>query len=257
MDEYDVRDLDDALGKQDHRAWQGLSIIWHLVNGLVSYPLAIAAALVTAWTGFTAALLLAAVGGVVGAVVALFLAIQQSVGATASAQGVSGSVDFFAMLGGGLVGALSGFLYLVGGSLTTAPGAVLRGLIAGGLISVTIAAIANIGEPLSVRLRGYRRPSWEEWEQRLRPLFLEVADAAGYRRDLLPRIRIADTDLPRAWAYARVIVLSRGLLNVLEDDELAGVLVHELYHCMRDHIAGQRLVWAAAFPLVILYEGVS
>ncbi len=49
-------------------------------------------------------------------------------------------------------------------------------------------------------------------------------------------------------------MLSKGLLDLLEDDELRAVLTHELYHWAVGDGAALRLVWACAWPIAITYD---
>nr|MDQ2831640.1 hypothetical protein [Chloroflexota bacterium] len=77
MDTFIADMIGKTMGAAARKVRRSRSIIEDLLEGIASYPFAIAAALVVAWTGFTAAILLGTIGAIVGAVVALVVAMQQ------------------------------------------------------------------------------------------------------------------------------------------------------------------------------------
>ena len=99
--------------------------------------------------------------------------------------------------------------------------------------------------------RGYRRPSRRERDEHL-----DDAAATGSRPDELTVRRtcvVMDSAVPQAWTYTRTIVLSKGLIERLDAEELAGVLAHEMTHWRRGDGFAMRMVWCFGWPVGILY----
>ncbi|MGN1044401.1 MAG: M48 family metalloprotease [Candidatus Methanomethylophilaceae archaeon] len=73
----------------------------------------------------------------------------------------------------------------------------------------------------------------QEYEEpRLYNTVKKVAELAGVP---MPEVGIVETPVPNAFATGRkpsdaAVVATRGLLNMLDDDELAGVIAHEMAH---------------------------
>jgi len=66
-------------------------------------------------------------------------------------------------------------------------------------------------------------------------LFKMVANLAHRGNLPMPRVYIIDTDVPNAFATGRspqygVVAVTTGIMNTLNNDELAGVIAHELAH---------------------------
>ena len=66
-------------------------------------------------------------------------------------------------------------------------------------------------------------------------LFKMVGDLAHRANLPMPRVYIIDTDVPNAFATGRspqhaVVAVTTGIMKTLNDDELAGVVAHELAH---------------------------
>jgi Zn-dependent protease with chaperone function len=106
-------------------------------------------------------------------------------------------------------------------------------------------------ERATLRIRGYRRLSREE-VRRVAPLVKGVADALEL--DGLPRFSMSDAPMPNAWTHMRTIVLTTGLFQMLDDDELTAVLAHELHHWRNGDAVGLRIVWAASLPIALLLD---
>jgi Zn-dependent protease with chaperone function len=115
----------------------------------------------------------------------------------------------------------------------------------------TLWAIA--AEPWRLRRIGARRLSRREAAV-LMPWVEEAAAAMRLRG--LPRILITDSPEPNASAYARHVVLNRGLITHLQGDEAAikGVLAHELAHWNAGDPVGTLVVKGVALPLYAVYE---
>jgi heat shock protein HtpX len=146
-----------------------------------------------------------------------------------------------------------GFTYFIWG----VSGAVLAGFGALGLLALT----PYLSELLALSLA--RAHADEPTAARLRPMLERLCGLADMP---LPRIGLMETDIPNAFSAGRspksaVIVVTRGLLDRLEDLELEAVLAHELAHIAnRDAFVmtiaaaptmlGRKLIWGfASLPL--------
>lgn len=206
--------------------------------GIGRQGLAASVALVAAWSGLWGLLIIATVF-LAGAALISFVA-------WLVAGGLGGLAGLLAGLGIS-VGTILGF---IGALFLSGPG-VLISVAAGAVISVLFFGVMVAAEPLTLRLRGYRRASRREYE-RVVPLLVE----AGRRLQLtnLPPLLITDDGSRNAYAAVRHVVISRTLLDELADEPLAGVLAHELSHWARADTVGLRFVFAAALPLALLYN---
>jgi heat shock protein HtpX len=79
-----------------------------------------------------------------------------------------------------------------------------------------------------------RKPGPDElW---LQGLLEEVKQSSGYRGKV--ELLVADNDIPNAFAignaFKKVIVLHKGLINILDRDETRAVIAHELGHIARN-----------------------
>jgi Zn-dependent protease with chaperone function len=107
--------------------------------------------------------------------------------------------------------------------------------------------------PIELFLRyQLRRPVGRE-AARLERCFAEVSAAAGYRGKI--RLRVDEGGGVNAFAIGHnIIAVSPGLLGVLNDDELKGVLAHELGHLMSgDCIVGSAFVTAGELPKAVAW----
>jgi heat shock protein HtpX len=126
-----------------------------------------------------------------------------------------------------LLAALTGLLIAVGGAL---------GGQAGLIIAFVIAIAMNMGswwfsDSIALRMSGAR----EVTPQEAPDLYNLVRDLAQ-RADLpMPRVAIMETAMPNAFATGRspakgVVAVTTGIMQILNRDELAGVIAHELAH---------------------------
>lgn len=83
--------------------------------------------------------------------------------------------------------------------------------------------------PLYLFFHGHiRRPILEE-ETRLKDCFLEILKTSKTKKQF--QLRIHESNGPEAYACStNIIAISKPLMNALTDDELKGVLAHELGH---------------------------
>ncbi len=221
-----------------------------------SYGLVVMLVLIVTWSGFLIAVEGAGIGAIIGAIaapLALIHPFSPYSALTPYASGVDWSILVVAALTGSVLGALGGFGFVYAGSLTVGLAVVGGGLCAGTIMGIGwIDHIATF-EPLMLRWQGYRRASWDEFE-RIGPLFEGAAVALGVTVSTVPDLLMRDDALPRAGAYMRTIILTRGLLDTLDDEELAGILAHELAHWAAGHPVGQRMVWTCGLPLVLIQQ---
>ena len=213
-------------------AWRWLAV------GIRRQSPAAVVALVTAWSGLWALLALATVFIAAGALIAF---VEWLIGG-----GLGGVAGLLAALGVA-AGTIAGFIEAL---FLSGPG-VLISVAAGTLLSLLVFGGMVAAEPWTLQLRGYRRMSRREYD-RLVPLLIE----SGRRMHLssLPIVLIADDGSRNAYTAVRHVVISRTLLDELQDEPLAAVLTHELHHWARADPVGLRFVFAAALPLALLYN---
>ena len=160
-----------------------------------------------------------------------------------------------------LLAALTALLIVIGGFL---------GGRAGMLLFFGLAIIMNLGAywfsgDIALRMAGAREVS----EQEAPELHQLVAELATYARLPKPRVAVIDNPSPNAFATGRdanhaVVAVTTGILGVLNRDELAGVLGHELGH-VRNHdilissiaatVAGAITMLAQAAQWAMLFGG--
>jgi Zn-dependent protease with chaperone function len=100
-------------------------------------------------------------------------------------------------------------------------------------------------------LYGARRPNADELA-RLEPAWQDVVHQAGLPAD---RFVLAVTDSPDLNAYAcggHVVAVSTGALELLPDDELHGVLAHELGHHLGLHTVALTIAHWLSLPIITL-----
>lgn len=207
-------------------------------------------ALLAAWSGLWLVLWLAVLGAVIGAVVGL----SSSVNISAATVGAGQAVGILSILGGFFGGAAFGCyaaLYLV---VFNQPLQLIVALLSGVIVSAVILGVMIAAEPLTLKLRGYRRMSRRERE-RLVPLLEGAAQRLGLRS--VPAVLIADDGTRNAYTCLRHLVVSRPLYDELADEPLAAILAHELHHWATADVLGARFVFACAWPLAILFNAGS
>ena len=111
-------------------------------------------------------------------------------------------------------------------------GNVWIGLIAMLILAVVFNAYAFFGSKRSALRANKARIISEAEEPRLYAIVRNVANKAGVP---MPEVGISDIHMPNAFATGRnpknaAVVATRGLLDLLSDDELEGVIAHEIAH---------------------------
>jgi len=126
-------------------------------------------------------------------------------------------------------------------------------------IFFVIAIIMNIvsyfeSDKMALKMTGSRLISKSE-NPRFYNIVERVSKEAGIKT---PKIGIMDTDIPNAFATGRnennsVVVATRGILNMLNDDELEAVIGHEISHIKHKDILVSTV--AATIATIISYLG--
>lgn len=222
-----------------------------LRSGVRRHPWAVVVGLVTGWTGVWLAFWAAVLGLILGAFVALGVAGDGSGGIFLFHIGAGQAVTVASVVVGGFLGAAGGLLVVPKLIFIDHPLTALVSIASGAVITAIIVIVSAIYERPLLRFRGYRRLSRDE-VRRVAPLVKSVADAMDL--DALPRFGMSDVLVPNAWTHMRTIILTKGLLLTLDDTELAAVLAHELQHWQSGDAVGGHIVWAAAWPVALLYN---
>lgn len=92
---------------------------------------------------------------------------------------------------------------------------------------------------------------------RLHAMVEELAMKAGIPK---PRVGIADIEIPNAFAFGRTksdgrVCVTRGILKLLDEDELKAVLGHEISHIRHNDMIVMTLI--SAIPLICYYIYIS
>jgi heat shock protein HtpX len=128
-----------------------------------------------------------------------------------------------AMLLAGLTALFMGVGYLIGGQ-------------SGALIALIVAAGMNFFAYWNADRMVLSMHGAQEIDERAAPdLFRIVSDLAGRAGLPMPRVFIMDNPQPNAFATGRnpqhaAVAVTTGLLQMLREDEVAGVIAHELAH---------------------------
>jgi Zn-dependent protease with chaperone function len=209
-------------------------------------PWACLAGLVSGWTALFAAIWVGALVAIIGSIAGFFAvaSVTNELGQASQGFSMVGAIAGFA------AGFVAGFGVLYGASIGQAPEHVVISLVIGAAAALVITWVAIALEPLSLDLRSYRRPSRRADEGSLAPLLHKVAGEMGLTS--VPDLRVSDEPMPGAWTHASTIVVTKGLLNQMEREEIAGILAHELHHWNSGDPVALRFVWACAIPMVVI-----
>ncbi|HXP47124.1 MAG TPA: zinc metalloprotease HtpX [Terriglobales bacterium] len=148
-----------------------------------------------------------------------------------------------------LLGLLTGFMILVGDWLGGQNGMIL---------ALGLAAVMNFVSYFfsdKIALMTYRaQPATREQLPRV----YEVVERITQRQGLpMPKIYVIPTDSPNAFATGRnpshaSVAVTQGILNLLDDEELEGVLAHELGHVRNRDILISSIAATLAGAITIL-----
>ena len=121
----------------------------------------------------------------------------------------------------------------------------------GAVVAAIIVVVTVTFEGDLLVLRRCRRPSLDEL-RRISPLLQRIEEAAELER--MPRIAVVDSEVASAWAHVRHVVVTTGLLDTLDDDELTAVLAHRIHGWQVGDAMASTVVWACSWPLAVLYN---
>jgi Zn-dependent protease with chaperone function len=153
------------------------------------------------------------------------------------------------LLIGPVLGAGTGAVALM--AEATSPLGLIRACIPGLVISlITVGTIARFERPL-LSLRGARRMSRRE-EAQLVPLAREAARGLGLTQP--PQLLMIDSPNPNAYCHLEYVIVARGLLTQMDDEQITGILAHEFAHWKAGDAAGLRWAWACSLPLSLAYD---
>jgi len=151
-----------------------------------------------------------------------------------------------------LLGLLTGLFLFIGG---------LAGGQGGMMIALVFAALMNFVSYWfsdKIVLRAYRARELEENEApRIRAIVQELSQNAGIP---LPRIYLIDQDAPNAFATGRdpqhaAVALTRGITEAMNEEELKGVIAHELSHVLhRDTLISTVAATLAGAIMFLAYQ---
>jgi len=137
-----------------------------------------------------------------------------------------------------LLAALTALFMVIGFAIT--PGSLVGPLVALGFAGVMNFFAYWSSDKLALRMARAKEVSLQE-APRLHSIVEEVAAQAGLPK---PRVYIVDTDTPNAFATGRnpkhaAVAVTTGIMNLLDERELRGVLGHEMAHVRnRDILTG-------------------
>ena len=223
-------------------------------QGAREHPWGIAAGLLAGWTLLPLALWGAVLGGILGFLIGVVDALRAI--NTAHQYGISEGVGWLSIVGHTTGGIVLGFWAIYGGSIAAAPGHFLIALMWGGIAALLITFGSWSLASWILTLQGARRLSHREADVVL-PAYHGVASNMGITN--LPPVMILDRHPaapPQAWTHLRTIVLMPSIVSWLRagDERGNAILAHELEHYREGHVFGLRLVWAAAFPVVMAHS---
>lgn len=230
-----------------------LGTVQWVVAAALRLPWATVVALVCAWSAVVVSLWAAILDGL-GSVVVLFVG-GGAIGATGSiisfSSHTAGGLTFLAIFVAFGLGVAAGFVDAYTASVNNAIPAVAAALLVGAIIALLLGFVLTNMESRLLAWRGYRRPSQREWDGHLLPAMQEVVDAM--KLPCSPRVLIADSPVPNAWAHSRHIVVTTGLIHGLDQAELTAVIAHEVMHWRQGDPLALRLVWCFGWPVVVMY----
>jgi heat shock protein HtpX len=143
-----------------------------------------------------------------------------------------------------------GALFMVAGSAILGQGGLVFGFVLG---MAFVGGSYWFSDTLAVRAAGAKPVSEAEAPQ----LYAIVRDLAGRAGLPMPRIYLSPSAQPNAFATGRnethaVVAVTQGLMQVVDHDELRGVLAHELSHVRHRDILITSVAAAVAMGITLL-----
>jgi len=158
-----------------------------------------------------------------------------------------------------LVVFMAAFLFVIGYLVgeVAAPGAGLGGLFVAFVVWLVLTLVAYFaGDQIFLAVSGARRIQHDD-----HPVLFDVVEEMKIAAALpkLPDIYIIDDDAPNAFATGRSpetasVAVTAGLLEILDRDELQGVIAHELSHIKNRDILYMTMVGVMMGTIVLLAD---
>jgi heat shock protein HtpX len=150
-----------------------------------------------------------------------------------------------------LLGALSALILLIGRWLGGTTGLLIAGLVALGINGVSY----FYSDKLALRAMGAQRVSARQAPQ-LHAIVAELASRQGLP---MPRVYVSPSSTPNAFATGRnpshaAVCVTTGILDVLDERELRGVLGHEISHVGNRDILIASVAAGLASMIMILVD---
>jgi Zn-dependent protease with chaperone function len=202
-------------------------------------------ALACGWTFVWVALWYAAVGAVIGFL--LGFGIGSGVGSQLDPASWT-SIGLLAAVAGAAVGAALLFVTIYAAQGVVGVAAFLTSMATGLVISTLIAMVTVQLEPMSMKMRGYRRLSDRELK-RAQPVIDDVCTAMHVTQR--PTFLVHDVMVPGAWTHCHHIVLTKRSLD-LDQAQLSALIAHEMSHYLSGDGVFSVLVWACALPVAVV-----
>jgi Zn-dependent protease with chaperone function len=227
----------------DRRSW--------IAVGVRRQPWGALGALLATWTGLLLMLWAATLGLVLSVLV-----VTKVIGATGFTNSFFSDdthrpLSVTRVMVDALGGAAGGFSASAARIFSAETGYGLGALCLGVLAAIVIVLLLGVFEGDLLLLRRCRRPSLDEL-RRISPSLQRISEASGLEHTA--RLAVLDIDVPSAWTHCRHVVVSTGLLDTLDEDELTAVLAQRMHSWQMGDAMGRSVVWACAWPIAMLYN---
>jgi Zn-dependent protease with chaperone function len=206
-------------------------------------------ALVVTWSGLCVSLLAAAVGFVLGALVASGALMPTRFTLSSFDTGPPEGASLWHVLVGAAEGAGGSFIEATRWLFGT-PWGLAAGPVGGLLVAAGVMVAWTRAEDRVLRALGRRRLATSE-TRRIAPLLQRIG--TGVSDEDAPRLVMVDSDVPFARPRLRHIELSTGLLEELDDEQLTALLAHELSHWRSGDAFSYTLLFACSWPIALFY----
>ncbi|HCG01494.1 MAG TPA: hypothetical protein DEV93_13230 [Chloroflexi bacterium] len=223
-----------------------------LYAGFQRFPVGSTIALLLGYTGIFFAVWAAIGGFFVGFVWFLLLRVLHIPGLSDFLNSTPTSTNILFAFVAAVLGAGASFVFFYVSTTLGSIGDTLISIAVGIVVAIALVAADGALEESLLRARGYRRLSQAE-ARRVAPLAQRAAKALNL--GTLPRFATSDRQgRPDLFTGMRTIVLSKGLLDLLNDRELTAAIAHELAHWRRADVVGKMFIFCAGWPLFLWFE---